>query len=108
MKLLLLLLSLMLAQAQPTRTVVLTWVDSQAGATYNIYRAPAACGTGTLIFVQIASGITTKTYSDTGVTPGHYCYAATAVVNSSESVQSAPAGAHVRPFAPTGMTVVVQ
>jgi hypothetical protein len=109
MKLLLLLLA-SVCFAQPTRTVTLTWADTlnPAGTLYNLYRASGTCGSGSLTFTRIASNLSAKTYSDVGVTPGQYCYAATANINSIESAQSVPAGAQVTPFAPTGMSVIVQ
>lgn len=92
-----------------TRTVTLTWADTvnPAGTTYSIYRAPGLCS-GTPTFAKIATGLTQKTYADTAVAPGNYCYTATATLNGIESPQSASAGAVVTPFAPNGLSITVQ
>jgi hypothetical protein len=107
--LILLLFSLSLNAQTPTKTVVISWVDTvnPVGTTYVVYRANGACG-GTGIFLPIATGLTVKTYNDTGVTPGKYCYAATAVFNEAESLQSNTSGVQVRPNSPTQFTAVVQ
>jgi hypothetical protein len=110
MKLLFLLILTVAGMAQTTRTVTLSWTDTvnPVGTTYSVYRASGPCS-GTPTFTKInVSPITAKTYQDTGLTPGQYCYAATATFNAEESVQSAAAGARVTPFAPSGVSVTVQ
>jgi hypothetical protein len=94
---------------QTTHKVTLAWTDTlnPAGTTYTIYRANGACSV-TPTYVLIASAIVTKTYDDNNVSPGKYCYTATAVYNAEESVYADPAVAQVKPFKPTGLTVVVQ
>lgn len=98
-----------LAQAAGTHTVTLTWQDSQnpAGTTYSIYRATGLCS-GTPTFSKIASAVNALTYQDASVTPGNYCYAATATVNGMESSQSNQALAPVPSFAPTSLSITVQ
>ena len=71
--------------------VNLLWKASvDNGATYSIYRATGTCpGTGVPSSATvIKTGITGLAYSDTAVVPGPYCYYATAVLNSVESVPS--------------------
>lgn len=96
--------------AQTAHSVTLTWTDTQnptMGTTYSVYRATGLCS-GTPTFSKLATAITTKTYQDTTVTPGNYCYQATATVNGVESGPSNSAPAAVPAFAPTGLTLTVQ
>lgn len=95
--------------AQATHSVTLTWTDTlnPAGTTYSVYRATGLCS-GTPVFSKIASAVTVKTYQDTTVTPGNYCYAATATANGMESAQSNTSLAPVPSFAPTQLSVTVQ
>jgi hypothetical protein len=92
-----------------SRTVTLTWTDTAnpVGTTYSVYRATGTCS-GTPTFTLLASGVAVKTYTDSAVPPGNYCYAATATSNAIESDKSTPAGAQVRPFAPGGLNITVQ
>lgn len=108
MRPLLLLLAVAL-QAQTTHKVTLTWQDTlnPAGTTYSVYRATGLCS-GTPVFSKIASALTTKTYEDTTVQPGNYCYAVTASLNGMESAQSNTALAPVPTFAPSALSVTVQ
>ena len=103
------LLFALVAAAQTTHSVTLTWADTlnPAGTTYSIYRATGLCS-GTPVFSKVASAITVKTYQDTTVQPGNYCYTATATINGMESAQSNTALAPVPSFAPTGLSVTVQ
>jgi hypothetical protein len=89
--------------------VTLTWQDllNPAGTTYSVYRATGLCS-GTPVFSKIASAVAVKTYEDTTVTPGNYCFAVTATANGMESAQSNTALAPVPSFPPSGLTVVVQ
>lgn len=89
--------------------VTLNWADTTnpTGTTYTVYRASGAC-TGTSTFTQVASALAAKTYTDTSVTPGNYCYQVTAMFNFIESLPSNTAAAAVRPFPPATLTVVVQ
>jgi hypothetical protein len=96
--------------AQSGRTVTASWTDPNVGLTnptYSVYKASGPC-TGTPVFAKIASALTAKTYSDVGVPPGVYCYAATVTANSIESAQSIPAGVTVGPLPVTGITITVQ
>jgi len=112
---------LLLAAASPvvaqTHSVALTWTASTDAAanpsiTYAVYRLNGACpavaptsvsGSG---FTQInATGITTTTYTDSTVTPGTYCYFATAFINSTQSVPSNDAQGIIQPKPPTSFGV---
>lgn len=104
------LLSAMLASAQSsTRIVSLAWEDvlNPAGTAYNVYRAPGQCSTSS-VFSMISSGITLKTYDDTGLSTGTYCYHVTATANGLESLPSNTASAKVLPHPPTKLTVLVK
>ncbi len=97
-----------LAAAQ-THSATLTWVDTSnpAGTTYSVYRATGLCS-GTPTFSKIASALTVKTYVDTTVAPGNYCFSVTATFAGVESAQSNTAGAPVPSFTPTSLAVTVQ
>lgn len=98
------------AHAQAAQhSVTLNWVDASnpAGTTYNVYRATGLC-TGTPTFSKIGSAITAKTYQDTTVTPGNFCYQVTATFNGSESVPSNSINPNVPAFPPSGLTFTVQ
>lgn len=97
------------ASAQTTHKVTLSWQDAlnPAGTTYSVYRSTGLCS-GTPTFSKIASALTAKTYDDSTVQPGPYCYATTATVNGMESAQSNTAAASVPSFPPTALQVVVQ
>ena len=97
------------AFGQATHSVTLTWTDTAnpAGTTYSAYRATGLCS-GSPVFSKIASAITVKTYEDSTVTPGNYCYQATATYGGMESAPSNTALAPVPSFAPTGLSVVVK
>lgn len=86
--------------AQTGRTVTLTWVDTQnpAGTTYNVKQAVGLCS-GTPTYSTIATAVTVKTFVQTGVAVGNYCYVVTATVGGVESAPSNAAGATALPFA---------
>ncbi len=109
MKLILIAILTSVALAQMTHKVTLTWVDDRnpAGTTYSVYRAPGLCS-GTPTFAKIGTAVTAKTYEDTTVQPGNYCYAVTATLNGMESAQSNTALAPVPSFPPTALSVTVQ
>lgn len=94
---------------QTTHSATLTWVDTlnPSGTTYNVYRSTGLCS-GTPVFSKIATAITPKTYQDTTVSPGPYCYEVTAQFSGVESAPSNTGLANVPSFAPTQLTVVVQ
>jgi hypothetical protein len=110
MRLILILLILAsLLPAQTGRAVVLTWADTAnpAGTTYNVYRGRGGCSS-TTTFSPIASAVSTKTYTDSTVQPGNYCYYVTAAAEGVESDPSNSAGAQVKPFPPTQLQVTVK
>lgn len=92
-----------------THAATLTWQDSRnpTGTTYNVYRADGLCS-GTPSWSKIASAVTAKTYEDTTVQPGNYCYTVTAVLNGMESAQSNWALAPVPSFPPQQLGVTVK
>lgn len=108
-KLILILALASLAIAQTQHSVTLTWQDATnpAGTTYSVSRATGLCS-GTLTFSKLATGLNVKTFVDSSVTPGNYCYVATATLNGMESAPSAPVSASVLPDPPTNLTVVVK
>lgn len=75
-------------RAQAAHFVTLTFVDADTGVTFNMYRAPGAC--------------------PATVSPGTYCYAATAVAGSNESAGSNLAGASIKPGVVTITVTVAQ
>jgi len=97
------------AAAQTTHSVTLAWTDAlnPAGTTYSVYRAVGLCS-GSPTFSKIASALAVKTFQDTTVTAGNYCYAVSATASGMESAQSNTALAPVPSFAPQGLSVTVQ
>lgn len=95
--------------AQAAHTVTLTWADTlnPAGTTYNIYKATSTCS-GTPSFVKTATGVTLKTWDDTNVQPGNYCYQVTSNFAGMESAPSNSAAAPVPSFPPSTLSVVVK
>lgn len=92
------------AYAQTPRSVLLTWedIENPTGTTYSVYRASSPCGAATT-FTKIASAVSSKTYSDSGIVPGHYCYQVTAVYDGIESLPSNNADANVKPKPPKNL-----
>lgn len=88
-----------LVLAQTSKTVTLTWDDTRnpSGTTYSVKRATGLC-TGTPTFNTIATGLAVKTYDDTPISPGNYCYVVTATSSGLESAASNSAPALVTPF----------
>ena len=101
--------ALALAQSPTNHSVTLTWQDpsNPAGTTYSVYRATGLCS-GNPAFSKIANAIPAKTYEDTTVQPGNYCYQVTATLNSVESGPSNTALAPVPSWAPTQLSVTVK
>ena len=87
--------------AQSARKVTLTWTDTSnpSGTTYSVKRAAGLCS-GTPAFSTLATGITAKTYEDSTVTVGNYCYVVTASFAGLESAPSNSAAAPVLPRPP--------
>ncbi len=90
-----------------TVTANIVWADGQAGATFNVFRAPGLCS-GNPVFAKIASGLTVKNYADSTVIPGNYCFALTSTINGIESPQSSTIMAAVPSFSPQTLTLTVQ
>ncbi len=100
--LILFLLGTLPAWAQSTtHSVTLTWDDLEngAGTVYNVYRSDRRCDQ-TPVFTRIATGVAGKTYIDTPVQVGNFCYTATAYLNDIESDYAIPVTTLVRPFTP--------
>lgn len=95
----LLLLSMSAFAQAATHSVTLSWVDASnpAGTTYNVYRATGLCG-GTPTFSKLASALTVKTFADTTIVPGNFCYQVTAVVTAIEGPPSNTINPQVQPF----------
>jgi hypothetical protein len=85
------------------------WVDTQnpAGTTWSVQRAVGLCS-GSPTFSTIATGLTTKAYTDSTVTAGQYCFQITATTNGMQSAASGTDSAQIPAAAPTGLTVQVQ
>ena len=90
-----------------TRTVVLTWdhTDPVPIVTFNVYRATGACPT---VAVPIptklnAVPVVAKTYTDSNVAYGVYCYQVRAFAGGLESVPSNDAQGDAAPGAPTNL-----
>src|SRR6267142_49886 len=76
-----------IAQAQAAHSNTFNWTASTSiGATYNVYKQPACTG----VFVKVNTvTITGLTFTDTGMADGEInCYYVSAVVGTSESLQS--------------------
>lgn len=102
------LLAVCAAAAQIGHNVTATWTDTvnPSGTAYNMYRATGVCS-ATAAFSKIGTGLTAKTYTDSGVAPGNYCYQVTALFLSIESGPSNQAGAAIGPIAPTGLSLTI-
>lgn len=101
----------LIAQSAPAtqHSVTLTWTDdaNPAGTTYTVYRSAGLCS-GAPTFSKLATAITDKTYLDTSVTSGNWCFSVTATSNGMESAQSQAATAPVPSFPPQNVTVVAK
>ena len=99
-------------EAQTGRTVDLTWNDTRnpLNTQYNVYRADVACTAPSPVFVKLnTTPLAVKTFSNTGVAPGTYCYRVTAVLGGlPESAPSNTAEAGVGLASPTGLTITIQ
>jgi fibronectin type 3 domain-containing protein len=81
--------------------VSLTWTASAGATSYNVKRGTTAGGPYT---TPVASGITTTSYTDTGLTNGTtYYYVVSAVNTNGESANSAQASATPSAPSPTGI-----
>jgi hypothetical protein len=93
-----------------THSVTLSWTDTlnpATGTTYNVYRATGLCS-GTPVFSKLASAIAVKSFTDSTVTPGNYCYTVTASVAGVESAQATPVNPTVPAFPVTAISFTVQ
>jgi subtilase family serine protease len=79
--------------------VVLSWSASSGATTYNIYRSLTPGGEGSTPFM---TGVTTTSFTDTGLTDGTtYYYTVTAVNSAGESSQSSEVSATPKKAATT-------
>lgn len=93
-----------------THSVTLNWTDpsNPAGTNYTVYRAQGLCS-GSPVFAKIAAAVSTKTYVDTSISPGNWCYQVTATAPQGiESGPSPTALASVPTFAPPQLQIAVQ
>jgi fibronectin type 3 domain-containing protein len=92
-----------LAAAPGERQVSLTWsARIQAGTTFNIYRGTSPGGEGA---TPVATGVTTPSFTDTGLTDGTTYYYQVAAVNAGvTSARSSEASATPRVQPPSGLT----
>ncbi|MGO8673121.1 MAG: malectin domain-containing carbohydrate-binding protein, partial [Capsulimonadaceae bacterium] len=85
--------------------VALTWSASSGATAYNLFRSTTSGGEGTTAY---KAGLTTTSYTDTGLTNGTaYYYTVNAVNSYGSSAQSTQASATPSasvPAAPTGLT----
>ncbi len=94
-----------LTAAAGNAQVALSWTASSGATSYNVYRGTASGGESA---TAIATGITTTSYTNTGLTNGTAYYYKVAALNSygtsaqSTEVSSTPASGV--PAAPTGLT----
>lgn len=107
--LLLILAAVVAAQTPPQHSATLTWADqyNPAGTTYTVYRAPGLCS-GSPIMAKIATALAVKTYEDTTVTPGNFCYQVTASFQGVESGPGNSASAAIPTFAPVNLSIQVK
>lgn len=107
--LLLILAAAAAAQTPPQHSATLTWADqyNPAGTTYTVYRATGLCS-GTPVMSKLATALTVRTYEDTTVTPGNFCYQVTASFSGVESGPGNSASASVPTFSPTNLSVQVK
>ena len=86
-------------------SVTLTWTLTTGATSYNVYRGTTAGGEGA---TPIATGLTTPTYSDTGLFNGTKYYYKVAAVNSGGvsgmSNEASATPEPPTPVAPTGLT----
>jgi endoglucanase len=98
-----------LAATAGNAQVALTWTASSGAASYNVYRGTTAGGEAT---TPIATGITSTSYTSTGLTNGTTYYYKVAAVNSagtsplSSEVSATPKSTVVVPSAPTGLAAI--
>lgn len=92
------------ASAADAKTVSLAWEDARnpTGVSYSVYRSNSVCSV-TSLFVKVAS-VPAKSYEDTNVAPGNYCYRVTAALNSLESAPSNSVDWTVPLYPPTALS----
>lgn len=110
MRLILTALLALMAHGQVTKTVQLTWDDAvnPTGTKYQVYRAIGACDSPNATFAKLGTEVSEKTYTETGVGIGQYCYRVTAIFNGIESPPSNHAGATVPPGTPGNLKILIQ
>nr|WP_052339928.1 glycoside hydrolase family 48 protein [Gorillibacterium massiliense] len=86
--------------------VALSWTASTGATSYNVKRATTSGGP----YTTVSTGVTTTSYSDTGLTNGTTYYYVVSAVNSagesanSTQVSATPVSGVTIPAAPTGLT----
>nr|WP_238323125.1 glycoside hydrolase family 6 protein [Gorillibacterium massiliense] len=86
--------------------VALSWTASSGATSYNVKRATSSGGT----YTTVATGVTTTSYTNTGLTNGTTYYYVVSAVNSagessnSTQVSATPVSGVTVPTAPTGLT----
>ena len=106
MKLLLFVIAYAIASGQSVSYVAdLTWPDARnpAGTQYKIFRAPGQCGATGQKLQQVAT-VTTKSYADTTVTPGLWCYQIVSTINGADGQASDLVPGSIPPFKVEGIT----
>lgn len=90
-----------------THSATLTWDDAQVGGTYTLSRATGLCS-GNPTFSKLATGLTVKTYTDSTITIGNYCYEVTVTISGLESSPSNLAPGTLLPVPVTNLQIKVQ
>ena len=85
------------AAAAGNKTVTLSWTPSAGAASYNVYRGTSA---GAEAATPLQTGITTATYTDTGLTGGTTYYYTVAAVNTG-GLSGPSAEVHATPALPS-------
>ena len=96
------------ASTADAKTVSLAWEDARnpTGASYAVYRSNSVCSV-TSLFVKVAS-VPAKSFDDTNLAPGNYCYRVTAGMNGLESSPSNSVDVAIPLHPPVALSAVVK